>query len=112
MAKTEYYRDFREHLKALEERGKLLRIQREINKDTELMPLVRWQFRGLEERERKAFHVRERRRFQRPTLHDAGDRRHLGRDHRDLRHRHDVRAGPNPRALDAGAAQSHRAGNG
>ncbi len=50
-----YYSDVREHLKALEERGKLLRIQREINKDTELMPLVRWQFRGLEERERKAF---------------------------------------------------------
>ena len=50
-----YYRDFREHLKALEERGKLVRIQREINKDTELMPLVRWQFRGLEERDRKAF---------------------------------------------------------
>jgi len=56
MANTEkYYRDFREHLKALEERGKLVRIKREINKDTELMPLVRWQFRGLDERDRKAF---------------------------------------------------------
>ena len=55
MAKSEYYRDFREHLNALEERGKLLRIKREINKDTELMPLVRWQFRGLDERDRKAF---------------------------------------------------------
>ncbi len=55
MAKTEYYQDFREHLKVLEERGKLLRIKREINKDTELMPLVRWQFRGLEEQDRKAF---------------------------------------------------------
>jgi len=50
-----YYRDVREHLKALEERGKLLRVKREINKDTELMPLVRWQFRGLAEEERKAF---------------------------------------------------------
>ena len=50
-----YYRDVREHLKALEERGKLVRIKREINKDTELMPLVRWQFRGLEEADRKAF---------------------------------------------------------
>jgi 4-hydroxy-3-polyprenylbenzoate decarboxylase len=50
-----YYRDVREHLKALEERGKVARIKREINKDTELMPLVRWQFRGLEERDRKAF---------------------------------------------------------
>ncbi len=53
--KVNYYRDFREHLRALEERGKLVRIQREINKDTELMPLVRWQFRGLDERDRKAF---------------------------------------------------------
>jgi UbiD family decarboxylase len=56
MANTgDYYRDFRAHLKALEERGKLYRVTREINKDTELMPLVRWQFRGLEEPERKAF---------------------------------------------------------
>ncbi len=50
-----YYKDFREHLHTLEKRGKLVRISREINKDTELMPLVRWQFRGLDERERKAF---------------------------------------------------------
>jgi len=56
MASTrQYYRDFREHLAVLEERGKLVRIKRAINKDTELMPLVRWQFRGLDERERKAF---------------------------------------------------------
>ena len=53
--KRKYYRDVREHLAALEERGKILRIKRRINKDTELMPLVRWQFRGLEEEERKAF---------------------------------------------------------
>ena len=55
MASKKYYRDFREHLKTLEERGKLIRIKREINKDTELMPLVRWQFRGLDEDQRKAF---------------------------------------------------------
>ena len=29
-----YYKDLREHLKALEEQGKLTRIKREINKDT------------------------------------------------------------------------------
>ncbi|MGH7927905.1 MAG: UbiD family decarboxylase domain-containing protein, partial [Candidatus Binatia bacterium] len=51
----QYYRDFREHLQALEQRSKLVRIRREINKDTELMPLVRWQFRGLDENQRKAF---------------------------------------------------------
>jgi len=50
-----YYKDLREHIIALERYGKLVRIKREINKDTELMPLVRWQFRGLPEEERKAF---------------------------------------------------------
>jgi hypothetical protein len=55
MAENGYYRDFRAHLQGLEQHGKLIRITREINKDTELMPLVRWQFRGLEEAERKAF---------------------------------------------------------
>jgi 4-hydroxy-3-polyprenylbenzoate decarboxylase len=55
MEKKNYYRDVREHLKALDERGLLVRVRRAINKDTELMPLVRWQFRGLEERDRKAF---------------------------------------------------------
>ena len=55
MQKETYYKDVREHLKALEERGKLVRVKQRINKDTELMPLVRWQFRGLEESQRKAF---------------------------------------------------------
>ena len=50
-----YYKELREHIKVLEAKGKLARIKREINKDTELMPLVRWQFRGLPEEERKAF---------------------------------------------------------
>ena len=50
-----YYKDIREHIQALEANDKLVRIKREINKDTELMPLVRWQYRGLPEKERKAF---------------------------------------------------------
>ena len=50
-----YYKDLREQVAALESKGKLVRIKREINKDTELMPLVRLQFRGLPESERKAF---------------------------------------------------------
>ncbi|MBI4317031.1 MAG: UbiD family decarboxylase [Chloroflexi bacterium] len=50
-----YYRDLREHIAVLEAKGKLVRIKRLINKDTELMPLVRWQFRGLPEEERKTF---------------------------------------------------------
>lgn len=50
-----YYKDIREFVKSLEEHDKLVRVEREINKDTELMPLVRWQFRGLPEEQRKAF---------------------------------------------------------
>lgn len=50
-----YYADIREHIKALKAHGKLVTVSREINKDTELMPLVRWQFRGLPDEERKAF---------------------------------------------------------
>ncbi len=50
-----YYRDLRDHIEALDSEGKLIRVTREINKDTELHPLVRWQFRGLPETERKAF---------------------------------------------------------
>ena len=52
---AKYYNDLREFIAVLEENGKLIRIRREINKDTELQPLVRWQFRGLKESERKAF---------------------------------------------------------
>jgi UbiD family decarboxylase len=52
---TRYYADLREYLDVLEERGKLLRIRRPINKDTELNPLVRLQFRGLPESQRRAF---------------------------------------------------------
>ncbi|MBI2953288.1 MAG: UbiD family decarboxylase [Chloroflexi bacterium] len=50
-----YYRDLREYIQVLEERDKLVTIKREINKDTELMPLVRWEFRGLPDKDRKAF---------------------------------------------------------
>jgi 4-hydroxy-3-polyprenylbenzoate decarboxylase len=48
--------DFQEHLAALEAHGLLVRVDRPINKDTELHPLVRWQFLGgLAEDERRAF---------------------------------------------------------
>ena len=50
------YADLQEHLEALDAAGLLLRIDEPVNKDTEMHPLVRWQFRGgLHERERKAF---------------------------------------------------------
>src|SRR3954471_1307166 len=48
--------DFQAHLAALEAQGLLVRIDRAINKDTELHPLVRWQFQGgLAEDQRRAF---------------------------------------------------------
>ena len=50
-----YYKDLREHLEALESSNKLIRIKREINKDTEMHPLMRLQFRGLSEEERKEY---------------------------------------------------------
>ncbi len=48
--------DFQQHLAALEAAGLLVRVDRPIDKDTELHPLVRWQFQGgLPESERRAF---------------------------------------------------------
>ena len=48
--------DFQQHLADLEAAGLLVRIDRPINKDTELHPLVRWQFLGgVPEDKRRAF---------------------------------------------------------
>jgi UbiD family decarboxylase len=50
------YPDFHDHLDELKRRGLLLVIDRPIDKDSELHPLVRWQFvGGMDEAERKAF---------------------------------------------------------
>src|SRR5580658_3730981 len=50
------YPDLHAHIAALEQKGLLIRVTRPINKDTEMHPLVRWQFRGgIAETERKAF---------------------------------------------------------
>tara|TARA_Y100001936_G_C16068529_1_gene668944 strand:+ start:515 stop:2167 length:1653 start_codon:yes stop_codon:yes gene_type:complete len=50
------YLDFHEHLEKLDEAGLLTTIDEPVNKDTQLHPLVRWQFRGgIPEEERKAF---------------------------------------------------------
>jgi UbiD family decarboxylase len=53
---TRGYPDLQEHLEFLKQRGLLLTIDRPVDKDAELHPLVRWQFvGGIEEGERKAF---------------------------------------------------------
>ena len=50
------YPDLHDHLKALDRAGLLITVDRPINKDTEMHPLVRWQFRGgIPVAERKAF---------------------------------------------------------
>ena len=50
------YPDLQEHIAALDDAGLLCTIDKPINKDTEMHPLVRWQFRGgIAEAERKAF---------------------------------------------------------
>ncbi len=50
------YDDIDAHLEKLKSRGLLYSIDRAIDKDTEMHPLVRWQYRGgLAEAERKAF---------------------------------------------------------
>lgn len=52
---TGKYRDVREYLEELDSRGLLRRVSRTTNKDTEVMPLVRWQFRGLPAEQRTGF---------------------------------------------------------
>ena len=50
------YPDLRAHLAALDTAGLLFRVDQPIDKDTEMHPLVRWQFRGgLAESQRRAF---------------------------------------------------------
>ena len=68
-----YYRDLRDHIKALADKGLLVEIDRVVNKDSELHPLVRLQFRGLPEEKRRAFLFRKitdarNRRYEIPVL--------------------------------------------
>ena len=52
------YQDLRAYIDELSERGLLRVIDEKFCKDTEIVPLVRLQFRGLAEAERKAFWFR------------------------------------------------------
>lgn len=63
------YNDLHEHVLALARAGLLVVVDEPINKDTEMHPLVRWQYRGgIPESDRKAFL------FTQPT--DSKDRRY------------------------------------
>ncbi len=50
-----YWPTLRSYVEGLEKAGKLVRLTTPVDKDTELHPLVRLQFRGLPESQRKAF---------------------------------------------------------
>ncbi|MDP2645695.1 MAG: UbiD family decarboxylase [Desulfobacterales bacterium] len=50
-----YYKDLREYIAVLEKNDLLWRIKSPIKKETELSPMVRWQYRGLSEEDRRAF---------------------------------------------------------
>src|SRR5680860_699932 len=57
------YPDLWDHLAALDDKGLMRRVDRPINKDTEIPPLVRWQCRGdIEAEYRKAWL------FEEPTI--------------------------------------------
>ena len=83
------YPDLHDHIETLRELGLLHEIDAPVNKDTELKPLVRWQFRGgIPESERKAFlfnNVTDSRgnKYDIPLVVGA-----FGDDARDLRHRY------------------------
>ena len=49
------FKNLREYLSHLQQRDLLHVVEDEISKDTEIVPLVRLQFRGLPEAQRKAF---------------------------------------------------------
>src|SRR2546428_793061 len=50
-----YYDDLRDFLEVLQKHGLLYRWNRSVNKDSELMPLIRLQYRGRSDAERQAF---------------------------------------------------------
>ena len=50
------YHDLRAHIEALDREGLIYHIDHPVNKDTEIHPLVRWQYRGgIPDAQRKAF---------------------------------------------------------
>ena len=53
-----HLQDLRTHLRNLEASDKLVRVTRQIEKNGELMPLVRYQSRSLQESQMKRFHFK------------------------------------------------------
>ena len=103
--------DLQQHLADLEAAGLLVRIDRPINKDTELIPLVRWQFiGGMPEDQRRAFLFTnvidsKGRKYDMPVVVGA-----LAVVAGDLRARHGPPGRGDRRGLDGGDRQSDPAG--
>ena len=103
--------DFQEHLRLLDAQGLLTRIDRAIDKDRELHPLVRWQFQGgLAEEQRRAFLF--------TNVVDGSGRRYdipvavgaLGGFSGDLCHRNGQACRGHRDGMDAGRRESNPAG--
>ena len=63
------YNDLHLHVVALRQNNLLIEIDRPINKDSEMHPLVRWQFiGGMKENERKGVFVYQHTRWQRAQI--------------------------------------------
>ena len=107
------YPDLHEHLAALEERGLLQRIDRPIDKDAEMHPLVRWQFvGGIDEAERKAFLFTNivdglGRKYDMPVVVGA-----IAANAGNLQHRHACAARRHPGQMGSRHCQSDRAAAG
>ncbi|HET9884455.1 MAG TPA: hypothetical protein VFS81_22060 [Candidatus Binatia bacterium] len=94
-----YYPSLREYVHTLESREKLFRIQREVCRETELHPLVRWQFRGLRKASGACFYLRTLR-TPRPQIQDVSSVLGLRFLPRDLCLGHGLPRGRDLRSLD------------
>ena len=103
------YPDLHEHLEAAQA-GLLLEVDRPIDKDAELHPLVRWQFvGGIEEHERKAFLFTNVVDGPGRQVRDPGRGRRDRGEPRDLQRRHGRAARGDRREVDQRHRQSDRA---
>ena len=100
-----YWHNLREYIEALDKAGKLQRVTTPINKDTELHPLVRLQFRGSAREPAQGLPVRERGRCRRPQARHPGDRRRPRRLGGHLCHGHALRSQGHRKGLEERAHQ-------
>src|SRR5262249_10566034 len=86
-----YYHDLREFIDVLEKEGLLYRWRRSVNKDSELMPLMRLQYRGRSDAERQAFLDGKGNGWRGPSLGSQGSPGSLGSFAQNCRFGHGMR---------------------